>query len=64
MAEITVKNGKHRGRPCKLEARRNQILVKVSDRELERIRIVAEEYNISNNEALRMAFDRFYIDIF
>ena len=64
MAETTVKNEKHRGRPCKLEARHNQILVKVSDRELERIHIVAEEYHISNNEALRMAFDRFYIDIF
>lgn len=58
------KLGRRRGRPTKMDARRNQILVKVSDKELGRIREVSESYDISVNEVLRTAFNHYFRNVF
>lgn len=60
MAETTVKNEKRRGRPCKLDARNNQLHMRLTDEELKKVKIVADEYDISCNEVLRIAFKNFY----
>ena len=55
---------RRRGRPRRIDARRNQLCVKVSDRELGRMREMSEHYDVSVNEVLRMALKYYYENVF
>ena len=57
-------DSRKRGRPRKLEARINQVNVKLSNRELERVGLVAERYDISYSEVLRIAFENYFQNVF
>ena len=53
-----------RGRPRVLQARRNRINVRLSDRELGWVHQIAETYDISVNEAMRIALDYYFRNVF
>lgn len=55
---------RRRGRPIKIDARRNYIGVRLSNKEFGRIHAIAETYDISLNEALRIALNQYYEKLF
>lgn len=57
-------NEKKRGRPLKIDARRNRINVRLSNKELGRVREIGEHYDICVNEVLRMALEYYYENVF
>ena len=58
------KLGRRRGRPSKVDARRNKLDIRLSDRELSWVRQIAESYDISLNEAVRMALNYYFRNVF
>lgn len=57
-------DSKKRGRPLKIDARRNRINVRLSNKELGRVREIGEHYDICVNEVLRMALEYYYENVF
>lgn len=55
---------RRRGRPVKNDARRNQHVIRLSDKELGRVRMIADSYDISVNEAFRMMLKYYYENVF
>lgn len=58
------KLGRRRGRPAKIDARRNKLDIRLSDRELRWVHQIAESYDISLNEAVRMALNYYFRNVF
>lgn len=49
---------KKRGRPIKLDALRRQINIRLTDKELARVYMLADKYGVSRNEAIRIAINK------
>ena len=52
------------GRPVKIDARRNRLSLRLSDKELGWVRQIAESYDISFNEVLRLALEHYFRNAF
>ena len=54
------KERKNRGRPKTNEPRNNAVLTKFNDKEIRKLQLLAEYYDISLQEAVRFAVDDAY----
>ena len=54
------KERKNRGRPKTKEPRNNAVFTKFNDRELRKLQLLAEYYDMSLQEAIRFAVDDAY----
>lgn len=54
------KLGIKRGRPAKVDSKKRQLCVRFTDKELARIYMMAEEYGVSSNEAVRIAVNKLF----
>ena len=57
-------NRKRRGRPLRSDARRNRLDVRLSSKELSRAHNIADTYDVSLSEALRIALNQYYERLF
>lgn len=60
-----VENEKRtRGRPSKRDARHYKIDVRLSSKEVGRVRTIADTYGVSPSEAMRIALNQYYEKLF
>ena len=59
MSEIGKKK---RGRPVKSDSKRRRMELRLTDKDLARVYMLAEEYDISRNEVVRMALNKLFND--